>query len=166
MPIKESIPETSTHHVGVFSLRQLQILIRSFLGDEEYFVFEPGYENKVGGDGAELVLELKADKKVDAYAKFIIEIKIVILEMNDVEVVRDGQKQKMQQGRVKIGISGEVELDYAKRFEKTSFLQSVRKVYHKYILNNKINKVYKYEVGLTIFKLHRAIRNLLQFEAR
>ena len=166
MPVIIPVSGSNTQHVGVFSLRNLQVLMRQKLTEEEYFVTEPGYEHKVGGDGAELVLDLVGDKKVNAYVRFKITIKIVILEMNDVEVTREDKKIKLQHGRMKLMISGEVELDHAKKFEGNAFMKGLRDFYHKFIINRVIDNGYWDAVHTTIFKLQRAIRDELNFEAR
>ncbi|MBI4151239.1 hypothetical protein HY492_03875 [Candidatus Woesearchaeota archaeon] len=166
MPETRSIPGSNTQHVGVFNLRNLQVLIRQKLAEEEYFVIEPGYEHKVGGEGADLVIEVVGDKKVNAYARFKITAKIKTSEMTDVEVTRNDKKVKMQHGRLHIAISGEVELDYAKKFEKNAFMKGLRDFYHKFIINRVIDNVYWDAVHTTIFKLQRAIRDELNFEAR
>jgi|GEM_PF-2083876 len=129
-------------YYGPFHLRKLIDAIRGFLLGEGFDdIQEPSYKHKVGGEGTDLEIKLKTDRKLNAYVKYEMEIEMRISDMKDVEVARDGEKLKMQHGRVQITVNGKTYLDFQKHFEGNNFLKSLRTFYHKMILGA---KVYEY----------------------
>lgn len=160
------IPPSVTQFYGPFNLKQLLSSIRGWIQDAGYEVIEPSYKHKVGGEGAELEIKMEGERKQTHYAKFKITVELKISDMKDVEVVRDGEKVKMQHGRIQATLAGNVELDFQKRFEGNKFLEGLRDFYHKYIIKETIENVYWDNVHTTIFKLQRFIRDSLQFEAK
>ncbi len=157
-----SVAPSVTQYSGVFKLKDVLSLIRSFLSQEGYDVIELKHKIKNKSEGTEGEIDLDCDYKMNHYVKFKIGVSLKISDMVDVEV----NKVKMQQGQLNIKLSGAVELDYDSRFDKNKFLVFLQEIYHKFIMKQTIDNVYWDTVHTTMFRLQRAIRDQLQFEAR
>ena len=76
-------------------------------------------------------------------------------DMQSVEVVKDGKKQKMMNGRILVEIKGAIELDYDNRFEDSRFLRWLRGFYHRFILFGKIYGSWLEDVTYKMFQLRK-----------
>lgn len=166
MPVKVEIDETITRFMGAFNKTALIKTIRDYLTDEGYRVSEPVLKHKVGGDGTDIGVTLVADKKQTHYARFNIRVQLSISDMKDVEIIREGEKTKMQHGRVELKVEGDLELDYKKRFEQNKFMEGLRKFYHDFIIKTEIEDEWQDEVDSVVNGLQDHVREFLNVEAQ
>jgi hemerythrin superfamily protein len=159
------VPPAVTRYYGPFSFRGLLTAVRDGMKREGYDeVDENSYKHKVGGEGTDVEVKLESDRKQNDYVKFKMNVEIKISEMKDVEVVHEGEKMKMQHGRVQATVTETIELDYQKGFESSPFLLGLRKFYHDFLIKTKIEEDYWYASHQRVQRLSQLIRQTLGFE--
>ncbi len=107
--------------------------------------------------GAEQEQTLVGWRKVDAYVKFWFTVSTRAEYLKDVDVIVDGKKKRLTQGKIRIRITGYVELDYNNRFETSPFMEKVRDFYHKYIIRTKIQNIWEDTLYYRLYKLNQKI---------
>ena len=110
------LPKLQIRWSGAFEFQELLNESRSYLKKRAFFVREPTYKHKGGGEGKDVELEIAAARRESGYVKESLTILIRITNMKDIEMVKEGEKKKMQQGIILLEISGKIELDYEDRF--------------------------------------------------
>ncbi|HSU72861.1 MAG TPA: hypothetical protein VLJ21_03360 [Candidatus Binatia bacterium] len=164
MPTDITVAPAMTRFYGPFNQRALLDAIRSFLQGEGFDdVQEPSYKHKVGGEGADIEIKMETDRKLNDYVKYFMNVEIRISDMKDVEVVHNGEKRKMQHGRVQVSVSGKAQLDYQKHFEGNKFLKALHDFYHKSIIKMRVEEYYDY-IHSRILRLQRVVRETLGSE--
>ncbi len=118
---------------GLFSLTDLYKLINDWLGSKRYFPVEKKCEECVSKTGRCVICKLEPFKKLTDYAKSVIKIKIKVDDCTEKVVTRDGKKQKMQQGKLKIKFSAFLETDYEHRWERFPWMYVFRTLFEKYL---------------------------------
>ena len=132
LPCPRPIP--TLRYIGVFDFDGLYNLIISWYKDNLYNFKEEKHEFKPTKLGKEIKLVWNGDKKVTGYVKYKIKIWMKIYDVNNVEVMENGIKKKKIKGRLELKITGNVDLDYEKRWENSEFNEKLRNFFHKYIL--------------------------------
>ncbi len=160
MPVNGNLPPQTIKYKGLFDFTQFIKTIRGWYGAGNFHLVEKKYKWKPG----ELEVEMEGDTKYNEYFKYKIKVWIRSWDIKDVDVVKGGEKIKMQEGRLAIEVNGSYDLDYQNRFEGSKFLQGLRDFYHKYIIKQVIDDWYE-DVALgKIFDLTGLIKEKLQFE--
>jgi len=80
--------------------------------------------------------------------------------------MKEGKKQKLTKARVWIELNCEVDLDYNNLFEKSKFLEGIRKFLNNIVLRSRIDNLWWDELYYRTLKLHRFIKELLETETK
>lgn len=141
-PIK--LDKVTVKYKGIFDQYGFLALIRKWIEDEGFDYHEKKYKHKVyDPQGDEVEIEIFGiDKKVTRYIKFRIDVLLHCWDVKNVEVIKEGKKQKLQKGRLELRMYGTVFLDYEERFEKTWVLRTFKNFMNTYILQHEI--LFKY----------------------
>src|SRR3989338_6436098 len=127
MPKKTELHRMYIKHKGIFDLAGLFKVMRAWLMDDGYQCDEPVIKHKVPGpSGSEDQYRWTAWKRVTEYTKFHIDVYFHFYDMKEIEVVKNGKKVMMNQGRFLLTIDPIVELDYQNRFEGSKFMIALR----------------------------------------
>lgn len=124
VPKKESeIPMvlSEVRYSGVFDYDLLYKTIHRWLKDHFYEVHESPYKHKMTPTGAEVELTITGWRKQTDWVKFIITADTHFWDITDVEVVKEGKKQKLNKGRFWIRFKMTVIFDWQKQFEGKAF---------------------------------------------
>ncbi len=166
MPDKfRGMPMTFVKHRGLFSYAELINIIRNWFRDYDYKFHEPKHQWKVPPEGVEIEIKIKGDRNVNEYVKYHIEIFLRVYDMKDVEVVKEGQKVKMQDGKVTVEITGKLELDWQNRFGGNKFLQGLQDFLHQFIIKQDIGDHWEDDLLYKLMDLTKVIRSTLGQEA-
>jgi hypothetical protein len=139
MADKDLLVKEKVDHSGIFSFSGLYSFAHSWLKDkEDYGVIEDKYTEKVSGDKRDIRIEWTATKKLGDYFKIEIKLEFNAIEMTDVEVEIDGQKKKMNKGKVTVEVKGALIKDYSSKWEEKPFNKFLREVYNKYIIPQRV----------------------------
>ena len=139
MAQKDKILKEKVEHSGLFKFSDLYSFCHSWFMEESYGVIEEKYAEKVSGNTKEIDIEWKATKWMGDYFKLEQKVVFEIKGLTDVEVEGDGKKKKMNQGKVKIEITGFLVMDPHSKWDNTPFYQFLRDTYNKYIVPQRVD---------------------------
>ena len=71
-------------------------------------------------------------KKYTDYAKCEIKIRLVMSDIVEVEIEKDGSKLKLNKGKIKIVLDGLLTTDYENRWESKPMFYFIRTIFDKY----------------------------------
>ncbi len=135
---------------------QAQELFRTI---NNYF-YDKGYDKKPLKEfeyhmpnGTFIEFQISPWKKITDYMRLEINIRILVSEMTKKDVVIEGQKRAVDNGKVLIVINAYTETDYDTRWEDRAMFQFIRVLYDKYfykdyyqryeyILTDHVNQLY------------------------
>jgi hypothetical protein len=138
MAEKDLVLKEKVEHAGVFDFPALYILAHTLFKEDGYGVNEDKYSEKVSGNKRDIEIEWKAMKDISDYFKEEYKLKFEIKELTEVEVEIDGQKKKMNKGKLSIEIVGALIRDKDNKWETTSFNRFARDVYNKYVIPSRV----------------------------
>lgn len=118
---------------GLFDVTQLYTMINEWFREKGYDKKERKNVESVLPTGKYIELEIEPWKKITDYAKFVIKLRIVMNDVKEVEVVRDGSKVKLNQGSVQIVFDGFLETDYEGRWEQKPTFFFLRTLFDKFV---------------------------------
>jgi len=152
---------------GIFDFHSLMRTMRNWIVNQGYEFHETSVKHKVPSPiGAEQEFEWWGWRKVNSYVKFHIDIYFHLWDLHDVEVVREGKKQKLQSARMQIEMTGRCELDWSNRFAGSRFLQALADFYDNYVIRKQIDTIYTDQLYYRIYKLQRVAKEFLEFETK
>ena len=155
---------------GLVHINDLLQMVRGWYGVHKFKFNEKKLKHAYGSKGLTNEIEWVGDKSVLDYFKIIIKIKFVIKDAIEVEVVRDGQKEKLHQVNMIINIDGEMNYDPHGFIQKgdTQFSgllgHNLRKLYHR-IMKKKFIFEWEDELETLVKELHQKIIEHLKFES-
>jgi hypothetical protein len=149
---------------GTYDFGGLYRLIRKWLDDHKYDFMETKYKDKIATDsGNEVEIIMTPELKVNEYIMFHIRIQIKNWEFKDYEIMVDGHKKKVSDGRIVIWMNATVEHDYSGRY-KTPFEKKI----HKFLIETALKRYFeiKYYDVLTydLYRLQEDIKKHLNME--
>lgn len=119
---------------GIYDCQGLFRFMRGWMEKNHYTFFETKYKDKPSAQGREYEWGCKGDKKVDGYYQYWIEWFLHIWDQNPVEIIKDGQKKTMAEGRIMIRFNSIVVLDYEKQFESRSFHNKMQEFLYDHVI--------------------------------
>jgi len=159
MPVQTEFgtPTANIKSKGFFIWKDVLATIKDWLDSEYYDFLETKHKYKPD----EREVEIVGERKLNEYVKYKINIALLAQGLKDVEVIKEGKKITMQEGRIKIEVTGNMTLDWQKRFGGNAFLQAVQDFYHKYIIKQKIETEWLDHLLFKIFKLTKVLNEKL-----
>ena len=106
---------------GVFDYDKLYKGVHDWFSKRKYDFQESTYKHKPGKAGPEIEISFKGERKETGWIMYKISVDFHIWDLTDVEVTKEGKKQKLNKGRMTILLQMEVVFDYEKRFEDKPF---------------------------------------------
>lgn len=160
MTEKWPLQSDTLHYKGVFDMKKVYNGMYLWFTKRGYRFMETQYKHKA----PETEIDWCAMRKVDDYFLYTIKIEFYIWELEDVEVVREGKKQKMQQGRMRITFSCDFTTDYSKRWEGSWLKKKMEKIYNNYIIYSEIQFKHMVTLYYVLYELHELTKQLLGME--
>ncbi len=152
---------------GIIEYNKFLKTLRDWMVTQGYEFHERSLKHKVPTPtGAEEEFQWWGWRKVNSYVKYHIDVFIHVWDLHDVEVVREGKKQKLQSLRMQVEMSGRCELDWSSRFGGSKFLQSMANFYNTYIVKKNIDNIWTDELYYRVYKLQQTAKNFLDFETK
>lgn len=147
---------------GPFQFNQLVRLINSFLN-------ERGYDAKYDKDfeintktGKHIDWQIMPWKKISDYAKYWAKVRILVQDMNKVEIVKDDKKEKVDNARIIITFDGYLELDYFHYWDEHPFFVFIRSLYDRFIYKAYTDRFEK-RLSYDIHQLYDRVERFLNF---
>ena len=154
-------------HVGIFNIDGLFHMIRDWIEHQDYDFHEKSVKHKLPSPaGWEEEYEWLGTKKITEYIKFEIDVFMHLYNIREVEVVKEGQKQTLYQGSIEIWLRPHVVNDYGDRFTGNKFLKGLQDWLNEYVFKHELDDVWEDEAYYRCLKLHRAIKEYLDFETK
>ena len=152
---------------GVFDCDGLLRLVYNWLSEYQMEVHESKYKHKVPDSrGAEDEIAIYGFRRTNAYIKNYITADFHFWDMKDVDVIRNGVKQRMTSARMKVNLIPRVEMDFQRRFPNSPFYRGLQDFYHKYIMRKDIENYWEDELYYHTLKLHQKIKEFLDMETK
>lgn len=118
---------------GLFDIRAFYKFLDKFLKDYGYDKNELVNEEKTHKNGKDLLLKLEPFRTVADYAKNFIQISISMKDVKELEVVKDDNKVKMNEGQVLINIAAYLNTDIEGRWEQKPLFVFLRTLIDKFV---------------------------------
>jgi hypothetical protein len=107
-----------TRYHGFFSYPELYKLMREFLVVRHYEFQEKIYKDKPATHfGNEIELTWLAERKETEFIKYKYEFSILVTDNQEVDVVKDGIKNKLNKARLKLRIIPSIEYDWQGKYK-------------------------------------------------
>ncbi|MFH1054102.1 MAG: hypothetical protein V1740_06810 [Candidatus Woesearchaeota archaeon] len=145
---------------GLFSVIDLYTMIDEFFEDKGYDKREKKNVERVKAEGKYIELELEPWKKLTDYAKSVIKVRILMSDIKEVEVEKEGVKVKLNQGKVQFVFDAYLETDYEHRWEMKPMFFFIRTLLDKFAFKN-YTVSFKNEVKSDLSQLIIMIRSFL-----
>jgi len=118
---------------GIFNYSELYRILDVWFRDKFFDKFEKRNEEFQNPDGSrQLEIELTPWKKYTDYYKAIIKIEMLVKNMKNVEIEKDGKKIMMQKGDIQFKMNGYLVSDYENRWN-TNLQYFFRDIFDKFI---------------------------------
>ncbi len=138
---KDKIFSSNISSKGIFSFLNSYKFCYDWLTEETGLVISEGkYAETLKGNVKDIDIEWLGTRKVTDYFKFEIKVAFKITDLTEVEIEQGGAKIKMNQGKIKITVTGTLVKDYDGKFEKDAFRKFLRSIYEKWVIQSRINQ--------------------------
>jgi len=107
MPREEIVvPSRELSYEGIFSVSEVLDIIKRFLDESGYLRIERVHEYKVHADGAQIDIKGFHERKITESDVFEFDTFLMFNKIKDVEMTIQGEKKKLNSGRVSINFKG------------------------------------------------------------
>ena len=136
---KEEVYAGKVKYSGVFSYKDFYKFCYDWLAEElDLILAESEYEEKISGSEKEIKIKWIGFRELTDYFKMEIKVDFHITNLVNVELNKDGNKLKTNQGKMKIAIKGNLLRDYKGKFETSAFQKFLRGIYEKWIITQRV----------------------------
>ena len=155
------VPGVKVKDKSIFSLEELYKAIIRWLEFHRYTFQEQEYrEEDLGGGKKHLELKWYAEKKIDDYIKFVIEVNFLILGLEKLEAEVRGVREVTNKGELEMNFKAYLLKDYDKKWERTAFMRFLRETYDKKLIKTRL-ETYEGELYEETYKLMDEVRAFL-----
>ena len=116
--IKTLVDGKELSYQGLFSLRDLMKIIDKFFHERGYDKFETKNYEQVFEEGKEITIEIFPYRKVSDYAKYEIRIFMIFSHLKEVEIEKEGVKQKLLNGKADFSFDAYLVTDYEHKWDQ------------------------------------------------
>ena len=151
---------------GVFDWEGLYNAMRGWFKEREYDFLEKRYKHKTQSGGfAEIEVNWESWREETEYVKNWITVYFHIWDFKEVEVVKNGQKMKLNKARMLIEIFPKVETDYEDRWEGSLLKRKLRDFYERFFYRVEIESLWQDKLWYNTNKLHQLAKRHLEMES-
>ena len=161
-----NLPPTTIMHNGFFDSAALTNAIRDWYAKNDYFVQVPSYRQEYQEAGKKYEQKWEGNKKITEYVRYHVNVMVNVHHLNEVEVIKDGQKIKTSEARVIVQVSPKLELDWQDRFKGKKFVKWLDKFFREHILKYKIGDYWEDMALIEGVNMAQVIREALGVEIR
>lgn len=150
---------------GLLHVGDLFQTCRDWFASHKYIFVEKSVKHKYGSGGLEKEYEWRPHKRINEYLKYEVRMVFKIKNIADVEVIRDGKKEKLQQAWVLIQIVGRLHYDTYGRGKNLGWIgQNIQALYLR-VMKPEIMKVWVNDFENHLRDLKKHITNYLEYES-
>lgn len=122
---------------SIFAMGELYKMIFKWLEAYNYEFHETEYQEETKPTGKNVKIYWTAEKKIDAYVMFVIDVGMFVLNMTDAEIERGGLKLKSNKASIEFRISAYMRKDYSDTWKN---LHLFHYMYDKVIIKNRMER--------------------------
>jgi len=148
------------NYKGLFSMNELYNMVDRWFMQKGFDKREMFNREHVRPDGKFIELEIQPWKKITDYAKLVIRVHIVVLNMKDSDIEKDGQKLILNKGNITVTFDAYLVTDYEHRWENRPFYYFIRTVFDKYVYKGYMEQ-WEEELKSQTYELHDQIKSFL-----
>jgi len=145
---------------GLFNATELYNTIDHWFKRHNYDKLETKNIEVVTKKGKHMEIEWVPSKDINNYAKNSIKIRMIISEMVDIDVEKDGHKIKMNKGKINFVFFGILVTDWEDMWENKPMLFFIRSLYNKFFYKGYVDK-WKGELKGDVYALNSSIKAFL-----
>ena len=145
---------------GMFDLFEFYKLIDNWFREKAFDKRELRNQEIVRPDGKYVELILMPWKKISDYARHVIRIELRVFKLKEVVVERDGNRVKMNEGKVDIILDGYLDTDYEDRWEQKPFYFFMRTLFDKFVYRT-YSTQYEELLVENVSQLHTLMKSFL-----
>lgn len=138
MAEKTQLFREKIEHSGIFDFKEFYNFAHRWFVEEKYGVVEDKYSEKISGNSRDIEIEWLASKNLSDYFRIEFKIEFGASGLTDVEVEIDGERKKMNKGKIKGEIKATLVKDPENKWESSAFARFMRDVYNKYIIPGRV----------------------------
>lgn len=128
---------------GIFIIQDLYQLIDEYFEEKGYDKRESKNAEVVRDDGVRFIdLQFEPWKKVTDYAKVAIKVRVIMDNVRDIEIEKDGVKVHAHQGDIKFLFDVYVDTDYEDRWGSKPIYAVIRVLFDKYFFKRYTQQYY------------------------
>ncbi len=157
------VPGISIKYEGIFEADALYDLIFKWLEDHDYDIFELKNVQIVTEKGRDVDIFLEPVKEISDYAKLVVRVIYRLTDVKEKEVVIDGKKKKVSEGKVEITLIGLMDTDIEERWESKPLYFLMRQIYNKFVYRSILSK-HEDQLDEDLTQLSKEIRAFLNID--
>jgi len=154
------VDQLKLSYEGLFDLGELYALIDGWFYEKGWDKYERLNQEQITPAGRQIRLILEPWKSVTDYFKLIIRIKAHFVDVKDVEVEKEGQRFKLNQGEIKFIFDGYVVSDRRGLWNSRPLYWFLSIVFNKYIFKEHYNKAERWLLS-DLDDLYQKIKSFL-----
>lgn len=161
-------PAIWIRYKGFWDMHDLYGAMVEWFRQRKYKFYEKIYKHKHPSPfGVERQYIWRAERKEGDYLLFVIDIYFHTYDAHEVEVVlKNDSKKNLTKGRLWMEFKGQIEYDYAKRWERAVFFSQLRNFYHKYVIKKKMEQIWWDQLWYReMHKLRELVKERLKMES-
>ena len=163
----DHVIETVLKYDGIFNFDDLYKTLVKWFKQRGFEFDETLYKQKTGSAlGREVEIKWAGWVNVTEYIRYWIRIHMHGDGWNDVEILKNGKKKRMVKARLKITFTGDIELDYENRFERSSFLRKLREFHDKFLFKKELEFKYEDEIYYMVYSLQKIVKEFFDMESK
>lgn len=126
---------------SIFDLGELYKLLFRWFENNGYSFYEKNYVDQETPTGKLLQIYWVAEKKIDTYIKFGIEVNYFATGLSKVEIERGGVKISTNKGGIQLNISAYLMKDYDSKWSSSPLMKNMRRMYDSFIIRERIGSL-------------------------
>lgn len=151
------------NYEGIFDLDTLYDKCAAWFIEQGYEFHENTYKK---AEGKEEEILWDPWKNITDYIKFIIKVKFFIIDMEKIDVVKEGKKVKLTKARMRLELDMKIEKDYSGRFKGHPFLKKIKEFYERFIFKKEYENVWEDMLYYHVFKLQTLMKEHLDSDTK
>lgn len=149
---------------GIFDLNELYKIIYDWLVFRGFQVHESKYKSiTLPSGGKERSFDWNAERKGTELILVIMKIHFQLQDLQEIEVIKNGEKKKLVKGLLFIRISQDCEFDFNERFSYSGFHQKILKFMTEWMMQKKIETYWEDKARFKAYELANVIKETLDF---
>ncbi len=165
IPNSSTAFKTMIKYRGFYDNDKVLQSIYNWFTENDFWFDVNKYKHTGLATGVKLKIDISGTKKVTEYIRWGAKVYIVIYDIEEVEVIKEGKKIKMHNGKFSAEIVGTLNLDWQKRFSEGTFIKKLGDFLRNYILRYKIVDEWEDELADKMLELANLIKTTLGSEA-